>query len=73
MSSVTSVDNNAAIRSKNNISHQALFCCKTFIKRLIGRKSMSQLQAEIETQNELRRTLNWVQLTAIGVGGMIGE
>jgi hypothetical protein len=73
MSSVTSVDNNAAIRSKNNISQQALFCCKTFIKRLIGRKSMSQLQAEIETQNELRRELNWVQLTAIGVGAIIGE
>jgi amino acid transporter len=34
---------------------------------------MSQLQIEIDTQNELKRTLNWFQLTAIGLGAIIGE
>jgi len=34
---------------------------------------MKTLQAEIETQNEMRRTLNWVQLIAIGLGSFIGE
>jgi hypothetical protein len=73
MSSVTSVDNNESVRSKCYIGKKALFYCKIFIKRLIARKSMSQIQAEIETQNKLRRTLGWIQLTAIGLGAIIGE
>jgi hypothetical protein len=73
MSSVTSVDNNASVRSKSYLRNKTLFYCKTFIKRLTARKSMSQIQADIETQNQLRRTLNWIQLTAIGLGAIIGE
>jgi hypothetical protein len=69
----TPVHNNATIRSENNVAKRALFSSTTFIHRLIARKPMSQLQVEIETQNELRRTLNWLQLTAIGLGGIIGE
>jgi len=47
--------------------------CKTFVQRLTARKPMSKLQADIEIQNGLRRALPWWQLTAIGLGGMIGE
>jgi hypothetical protein len=40
---------------------------------LKSRKPMGQLQAEIDTQNALRRALNWVQLTAFGLAATIGE
>jgi hypothetical protein len=73
MSNNTSADNNVKIGSRNDVGKRALFYSKTFIQRLVARKPMSQLQEEIETLNELRRTLNWVQLTAIGLGGIIGE
>ncbi len=73
MSSVTSVDNNAPVRSKCYIGKKPLFYCENFIKRLAACKSMSQIQSEIETQNKLRRALGWVQLTAIGLGAIIGE
>jgi hypothetical protein len=66
-------DQDVTIRPENDVSNRALFCLKTLIKRLIARKPMNQLQAEIEMQNELRRTLNWFQLTAIGLGSIIGE
>jgi hypothetical protein len=75
MSSVTSVDNNASVRSNSDvgIQNKALCYFKNFIKQLIARKSMRQIQIEIETENKLRRTLGWVQLTAIGLGSIIGE
>jgi hypothetical protein len=73
MSAVTSVDNNGTVRSKNYVLRRALFWCKTFIKQLIARKPMSQVHVEIDTQNELKRTLNGIQLTAIGLGAIIGE
>jgi hypothetical protein len=66
-------DQNVTIQPRNHVGKRALFCSKAFIQRLIARKPMSQLQAEIEIQNELRRTLNWFQLTAIGLGAIIGE
>jgi amino acid transporter len=34
---------------------------------------MARLQAEIETQNELRRSLSWIDLTGIGLGSIIGN
>ncbi|CAF4329943.1 unnamed protein product [Rotaria socialis] len=43
-----------------------------FLEQLLGRKPMVVLQAEIDTQIEFRRTLNWFHLLAIGVGAMIG-
>ncbi len=73
MSTNTSASNNVKIGSRNNVGQRALFYTTAFIQRLVVRKPMSQLQEEIETLNELRRTLNWVQLTAIGLGGIIGE
>jgi hypothetical protein len=73
MSTNTSVSNDIKIGSRNDVGKGALFYSKAFIQRLVARKPMSQLQEEIETLNDLRRTLNWVQLTAIGLGGIIGE
>ena len=46
---------------------------RTFFNQLRARKMMGQLQAEIDTENALRRALNWIQLTGIGLGGIIGE
>ena len=46
---------------------------KETLDQLKGRKSMGQIQEEINIQNTLERTLNWIQLTAIGLGGIIGN
>ena len=46
---------------------------KTFFGRLVQRKSINQLQAEAENNNELKRTLGSFQLLALGVGGIIGK
>jgi hypothetical protein len=73
MSVVTSVDTNSHIQSSNHVVKPVWSYFKTFIHRLIVRKPMGQLQAEIETDNKLRRSLNWVQLTGIGLGCTIGE
>ncbi|CAF3347482.1 unnamed protein product [Rotaria sp. Silwood2] len=73
MSTVTAIDNNLSSQSKNNASKRVLSCTKIFIKQLIERKPMIILQAEIDTQNELRRDLSWIQLLAIGLGAIIGE
>ncbi|CAF1269001.1 unnamed protein product [Rotaria sp. Silwood1] len=72
MSTDKSVDNNSTIQSENNASRRVLSCTKVFFKQLIARKPMDILQAEIDTRNELRRDLNWIQLLAIGLGATIG-
>ncbi|CAF3347124.1 unnamed protein product [Rotaria sp. Silwood2] len=64
----TSLQNNSRIQSEHDVSKRVRSCTKTFIKRLIARKPMEILQAEIDTRNELRRDLNWIQLLAIGLG-----
>jgi hypothetical protein len=66
-------DANGSVRPENDVSNRAFYSLEAFIERLIVRKPMNQLHAEIEIQNELRRTLNWFQLTAIGLGAMVGE
>jgi hypothetical protein len=66
-------DVNGSVLPENHVSKYVLFCLKAFIERLIAYKPMNQLQAEIDIENVLRRTLNWFQLTAIGLGAMIGE
>lgn len=48
-------------------------CLRSFFHQLKSRKPMGQLQAEIDTQNALRRALNWVQLTSVGLAATIGE
>ncbi|CAF3420037.1 unnamed protein product [Rotaria sp. Silwood1] len=72
MSTNIGVDNNSNSQSKNDATTQVLSCTKVFIKQLIARKPMDILQAEIDTRNELRRDLNWIQLLAIGLGATIG-
>ncbi|CAF2973978.1 unnamed protein product [Rotaria sp. Silwood2] len=69
----TTVDNNSRIQSEHRASKRLLSCIQFFIKRLIARKPMIILQAEIDTQNELKRDLSWIQLLAIGLGATIGE
>ncbi|CAF3807643.1 unnamed protein product [Rotaria sordida] len=65
-------DNNPKSQSENDASKRVLSCTKVFFKQLIRRKPMEILQAEIDTRNELRRDLNWIQLLAIGLGAIIG-
>jgi hypothetical protein len=67
------MDDNERIRSNNHVVGQAFSSFKHFFKRLISRKSMEQLQSEIETKNEMRRTLNSYQLAGIGLGTIIGK
>jgi hypothetical protein len=73
MSDNTAVNNNADIRSKNAVDRQVWSAFKHFIKRLISRKSMEQLQAEIEINNRMKPALNWILLTGIGLGSIIGR
>jgi hypothetical protein len=60
-------------RSRTYTVGQAVVFLKELTEQLRSRKPMPSLQAEIETKNELRRTLSCVQLTAIGLGGTIGK
>ena len=73
MSADTRYDRSANTQFPNYVQRQKFCYPKAFIKRLIARKPMEALQTEIDTDNVLRRTLNWVQLTAIGLGSIIGE
>jgi hypothetical protein len=73
MSIDMSVDNNSEVRSNHPLVGQAYSSVKYFIKRLTARKSMLQIHTEIETHNELKRTLNWILLTGIGLGAIIGK
>jgi hypothetical protein len=73
MSVDTPVDNNATIQTHNRLSRQVLSSLSHFIKRLTARIPMGQLQVEIHTRTVLRPALNWVHLTAIGLGSIIGK
>lgn len=68
-----SLSSNPTIQSKRDVVGQVLSCCKSFPQQLIERKPMREIQTEIETKNEMRRTLNFIQLTGIGLGSIIGE
>ncbi|CAF3422335.1 unnamed protein product [Rotaria socialis] len=60
------------IRSIGHVGRIVLSPTKHIFKQITERKPMVVLQAEIDTQIEFRRTLNWFHLLAIGVGTMIG-
>ncbi|CAF2820936.1 unnamed protein product [Rotaria sp. Silwood2] len=60
------------IQSEHDNAKRVLSCTKVFFKQLAARKPMITLQAEIDTRNELRRDLSWIQLLAIGLGATIG-
>ncbi|CAF1080744.1 unnamed protein product [Adineta steineri] len=72
MSDNTSFNKNSITQLTRRASRQVLWSCKSFAKQLIARKPMKDIQIEIETKNEMRRTLNWIQLTGIGLGSIIG-
>ena len=44
----------------------------SFLSRLLRHKSVEQLQAEVGQRGDFRRVLGLWQLTAIGIGGIIG-
>ena len=68
------VDETCATTLSPKFNHKHVYSfCHTVFNQLRARKPMGQLQTEIDTQNALRRSLNWVQLTGIGLGGIIGE
>jgi len=60
------------INSKNHVCNRALAHSKVFFQRLILRKQMGLLQVEIDTQNELRRSVTPIQMIGIGLGNIIG-
>ena len=68
-----SAESNTASLSAKLLPKRLWSLSKPFINQLISRKPMIQLQEEILTQNPLERTLNWVQLTGIGLGAIIGQ
>ena len=47
-------------------------CWKLTFARLTSRKSITQLQSEAASNNDLKRTLGSIQLLALGVGSIIG-
>ncbi|CAF2604017.1 unnamed protein product [Rotaria sp. Silwood2] len=72
MSTGRAVDNSSSIQSEHGACRKVLSSTKVFFKQLIARRPMDKLQAEIDTRNELRRDLSWIQLLAIGLGAIIG-
>ncbi|CAF2720230.1 unnamed protein product [Rotaria sp. Silwood2] len=69
----TASNNNSSIQLENGAYQRVPSCIEVFFKQLIERKPMKKLQIEIETNNKLRRDLNWIQLLAMGLGSIIGE
>ena len=68
-----SANQNAGIRSNKRLGKQVLSYSTNFIKQLTARTPMEQLHEEIHTRHVLKEALNWVQLTGIGLGAIIGE
>ena len=74
MATDTSLDYKVQNQPKIHARKQQLLSGpKLFIKRLIARKPMREIQVEIEIQNELKRALNWFQLLTLGFGAIIGN
>ncbi|CAF1188762.1 unnamed protein product, partial [Rotaria sordida] len=67
MSANTSAKNNSTIQSKHNANGLVLSCIQVFFERLFARKPMKQLQEELATKQGFKRTLNWIQLLAVGL------
>lgn len=44
----------------------------SFLSRILRHKSVEQLQSEAQRRGDFRRVLGLWQLTAIGIGGIIG-
>lgn len=67
------IQNSSKPSSTKIVAKRVWISLKETLAQLKGQKSMGQIQEEIDTQNTLERTLNWIQLTAIGIGGIIGN
>jgi hypothetical protein len=73
MSSDASTIEPQRLRSNNHVGRQAISYSKNFVQRLFLRKPMGLLQVEIDTFNELRRSVTSLQMIGIGIGGIIGQ
>jgi len=65
---------NPTEKSETSQDHgKAYSYLKIFLTRLGTRKNITQLLAEAEGSNELKRTLTTFQLLALGIGSIIGK
>lgn len=67
------VINSLEKKDNNESENKGLSYLKSFGKRLIARKTITQLQSEAICQNELKRSLGSFQLLVLGIGGIIGK
>jgi hypothetical protein len=73
MSSDTSADNNVDTRSNQFLTKRVLSSFEKFIKRLITRKTIEDIEYQIQTHHKLRESINGFLLTGIGLGAIIGK
>ena len=52
---------------------QKLSMAQAVFERLFARKPMVDVQKQLDTRTGFKRTLNWIQLLAIGLGTTIGK
>lgn len=60
-------------QSCRSICRRFLSCAECFIQQLITRKAMIVLRSETDNKMEFKRSLNWISLFFIGLGGIVGE
>ncbi|UJR21042.1 hypothetical protein I4U23_024142 [Adineta vaga] len=65
MSEIESVATSATPPPKENVF-------KNFLKKLVARKTMREIDEEISGRSLLSPSLNWIHLTGIGLGAIIG-
>ena len=73
MSVETSVPQHHMRQPKTHCGTKAWSCSMNIFKRLALRKQMNIIQVEIDTENDLSRSVTSLQLIGLGVGGIIGE
>ncbi len=72
MTDYSSTGEHQNIKPKNYVRERILSNSKSFFGRLLLRKPMGLLQVEIDTLNELRRSVTPIQMIALAIGGIIG-
>lgn len=70
---VSVTHNDVASSSIQLASQRICFSLATCIQQLKARKPMSQIQEEIDTNNQLGCTLNCIHLIGISLGSLIGK
>jgi hypothetical protein len=52
---------------------RVLSSSKSFVQQLFLRQPMGLVQVQIDTSNELRRSVTSLQMIGLGIGGIIGQ